>query len=155
MHPSVSLFLPLCVAQVVIDFLQLSVNLVCHIGLLHPVCPYTFVCQFTWLLQAHSQARYVILRVILEAGGDFVNITETVKEKDLLMTVDRSMIASVGKKAVGDFLLKLQVKVSLNVHGFSFSLLILNVTVLLPQEPNIWLVCDSFVTSDFRSTFFT
>lgn len=84
-----------------------------------------------------------------------MTVTETVKEKDLLMTVDRSKIASVGKKAISDFLLKLQVEVSWKMHGFSFSLLILTIALLLAQGPNILLLCDSFVTIDFRSLFFT
>lgn len=62
-----------------------------------------------WLWQAHAQARYVILRVLVEAGGDFMTVTETLKGKDLLLKVDRSKIASVGKRAISDFLLKLQV----------------------------------------------
>jgi len=69
------------------------------------------------LWQAHAQARYVILRVILEAGSDFMTVTETMKGKDLLVTVDRSKIASVGKKTISDFLLKLQVEISWNMHG--------------------------------------
>jgi hypothetical protein len=144
MHPSVSLFLPLCVTPIT-----------CLYTFATPIVPVHFIDPSWCLWQAHAQARYVILRVVLEAGGDFVTVTETVKEKDMLMTVDRSKIASVGKKAIGDFLLKLQVEVSWNLHCFAFSSLILTITLLLAQEPHIWPLCDSFVTRDFRSLFFT
>ncbi|XP_015918043.2 dipeptidyl peptidase 3 isoform X1 [Parasteatoda tepidariorum] len=64
----------------------------------------------TWL-QAHRQARYVMLQVMLEAGEDFVKI-EKVKgsdgNPDLLLTLDASKIKTVGKAALGNFLRRLQ-----------------------------------------------
>ncbi|GBN74813.1 Dipeptidyl peptidase 3, partial [Araneus ventricosus] len=60
---------------------------------------------------AHSQARYVMLQVMLESGEYFVEIekiTGSEDKPDLLLTVDRTKLASVGKKAIGDFLGKLQ-----------------------------------------------
>lgn len=60
-------------------------------------------------LEPHSQGRYVLLRVCLEAGEDFVNVVETESGTNLRLRVDRSKIHTVGKKAVGDFIEKLQV----------------------------------------------
>ena len=62
--------------------------------------------------QAHSQARYVILRVGIEAGEGLVNLTEKVGEDglpDLSLSIDRSKIETVGHQAMGKFLQKLQV----------------------------------------------
>lgn len=57
-------------------------------------------------LQAHAQARYVISRVLIEAG--VVKVTQP-SENDLLITLDRSAIMGAGKEAIGKFLLKLQI----------------------------------------------
>lgn len=59
-------------------------------------------------LQAHNQARYVITQVLLEAGQDFINVRETDDGTNLLLTVDRSKIATVGRDAIHYLLLKLQ-----------------------------------------------
>uniref|UniRef100_A0A7S0HT66 Dipeptidyl peptidase 3 n=1 Tax=Hanusia phi TaxID=3032 RepID=A0A7S0HT66_9CRYP len=57
--------------------------------------------------QAHMQARYAILRVLLEAGEGLVSISR--KEEEVVISLDRSKILSVGRKAMAAFLEKLNV----------------------------------------------
>ncbi|KAH9518982.1 bifunctional diacylglycerol diphosphate phosphatase/phosphatidate phosphatase [Bulinus truncatus] len=62
--------------------------------------------------QAHMNARYVILRVLLEAGEGFVKIEKLLGEDnkpDLCVPLDKFKISSIGKPAIGAFLRKLQV----------------------------------------------
>jgi len=66
--------------------------------------------------QAHMRARYVILRVLLEAGEGLVSlekVTGADGQPSLDVKLDRSKIPTVGKQAVGRFLLALQVHKSL------------------------------------------
>lgn len=60
-------------------------------------------------LQAHSQARYVLLRTCIEAGEDFVKVIESEPGKSLELILDKSKIHTVGKKAIGELLKKLQI----------------------------------------------
>ncbi|XP_076354042.1 dipeptidyl peptidase 3 [Tachypleus tridentatus] len=65
----------------------------------------------TWL-QAHCQARFVIMQVLLEAGQKFVTLKQVEGsdgQPDLLLSMDRSKITTVGYPAIGKFLQKLQV----------------------------------------------
>ncbi|KAI7862371.1 dipeptidyl-peptidase 3 [Spinellus fusiger] len=61
--------------------------------------------------QAHMQARYAILKVMLEAGQSFVEIkpVATQSGESLEIHLDRSKIQSVGAPAVREFLNKLQI----------------------------------------------
>ena len=62
--------------------------------------------------QAHSYARYVLLRVVLAAGQGFISIEECIDENgkpDLKFQLDRTKIDTVGKPAIGEFLKQLQV----------------------------------------------
>jgi dipeptidyl-peptidase-3 len=64
-------------------------------------------------LQAHSQARFVILRVLIEAGDGLISVKEVTGKDgkpDLLLKVDYDKIDSVGRPAVAEFLRKLQVR---------------------------------------------
>lgn len=70
--------------------------------------------------QAHSQARFAIMKVLLEAG--VFTIEETVPGKMLRITMQRENIYSKGRKAISDFLLKLQVYKSTAEYDKAFEL---------------------------------
>lgn len=69
--------------------------------------------------QAHMQARHAILRVFLDAGDDFVTIKKN-GDDDLVISLDRSKIHSVGMPAIDKFLTALQIyKATGDVQGGS------------------------------------
>jgi len=66
--------------------------------------------------QAHMNARYVILKVLMEAGQGLVTLTKKTGadgNPDIEVTICREKIATIGKEAIGTFLVRLQVMKSL------------------------------------------
>lgn len=61
----------------------------------------------TWL-QAHARARFVLMRLLELEGEGMLTITETEPGKNLELTLQREKLATLGKKIIGDFLVKLQ-----------------------------------------------
>lgn len=60
--------------------------------------------------QAHSQARFSILKCFLEAGDDFCKLDYKGDDiTDVTISLDRSKILTAGRKAVGDYLQKLHI----------------------------------------------
>ncbi|KAI1208819.1 putative dipeptidylpeptidase III [Annulohypoxylon truncatum] len=60
--------------------------------------------------QAHSQARFSILKCFLEAGDDFCKLDYKGDDlTDLKISLDRSKILTAGRKAVGNYLQKLHI----------------------------------------------
>jgi len=60
--------------------------------------------------QAHSQARYSILRCFLDAGNDFCKLKFDKSDlSDLTITLDRRQILTTGRKAVEAYLQKLHI----------------------------------------------
>lgn len=60
--------------------------------------------------QAHSQARFSILKCFLEAGDDFCKLDYTKDDlSDLKIRLDRAKILTIGREAVAKYLQKLHV----------------------------------------------
>ncbi|KAF3069082.1 putative dipeptidyl peptidase 3 [Daldinia childiae] len=59
--------------------------------------------------QAHSRAHFAMLKCLLRFGHGCINIHHDIITKTLRVLVDRSKIASHGKKALGEMLLRLHI----------------------------------------------
>lgn len=60
--------------------------------------------------QAHSQARYSILKCFLDAGEEFCKLSYTKEDlSDLAISLNRDLILTTGRKAVEEYLMKLHV----------------------------------------------
>ncbi|XP_073419365.1 dipeptidyl peptidase 3-like isoform X2 [Dendrobates tinctorius] len=116
--------------------------------------------------QAHMQARFVILRVLLEAGENFVTVAQKTGadgRPDAQVSLDRSKIMSVGRPAIQRFLQKLQVykstadvdrardmydgysKVTEEEHKF---LTLRDIVILRKEERKLFVQINTRITGD-------
>ncbi|KAI5631395.1 peptidase family m49 domain-containing protein [Phthorimaea operculella] len=61
----------------------------------------------TWL-QAHARARFVLMRLLQLEGDGLLKVEEVEPGKNLALTLDRTRLATDGKRIIGEFLVKLQ-----------------------------------------------
>jgi len=111
----------------------------------------------TWR-QAHMQARYCILKVLLEAGGGLLELKG--EGENMLLALDRSKILTVGKEAIGKFLVKLNtykatadveegLKMYHHYSAVSDELLALRQVVLGKKQPRkLFVQCNTVLGSD-------
>lgn len=59
--------------------------------------------------QAHSRGHFAMLRVLLNAGDNFLTVDHDAKANTLTVHIDRSKILTHGKPAIGALLLKLHI----------------------------------------------
>lgn len=59
--------------------------------------------------QAHSRGHFAMLRVLLDAGDDFLTIHHNAAANTLTVHIDRSKVLTHGKPAIGKLLLKLHI----------------------------------------------
>lgn len=108
------------------------------------------------------QARYALLRIMLDAGGGFLSIKQCIKDdkEGLEIHMDRSKIQSVGVPALSDFLLKLQIYKTLadELHGTELFLettrvpeewhLIRDTVIESKQPRKVFVQGNTFITKD-------
>lgn len=67
--------------------------------------------------QAHARARFVLMRLLELEGDGMLRVTETEPGANLLLTLDRTRLATQGKKIIGKWLISGIGIYFFNYHG--------------------------------------